>query len=68
MVSLARAFAALLLVLWPWQRAGATEFVVGDVDFGWVDSGINYAAWARGRAFAVGDVLGQKNPAACSII
>ncbi|RCV23235.1 hypothetical protein SETIT_4G282700v2 [Setaria italica] len=55
MVSLARAFAALLL-LGPWQRAGAAEFVVGDVAFGW-DSGVNYAAWARGRAFAVGDVL-----------
>ncbi|CAL5050194.1 unnamed protein product [Urochloa decumbens] len=52
---LAHAVAALLLL--PWQRAGAAEFVVGDVAFGW-DSGVNYAAWARDHAFlAVGDVL-----------
>ncbi|PUZ59058.1 hypothetical protein GQ55_4G011000 [Panicum hallii var. hallii] len=52
----ARALAAALL-LWPWpQRAGAAEYVVGDVAFGW-DSGVNYAAWAREHAFAVGDVL-----------
>ncbi|CAN6181559.1 unnamed protein product [Urochloa humidicola] len=53
---LAHAVAALLLLL-PWQRAGAAELVVGDVAFGW-DSGVNYAAWARDHAFlAVGDVL-----------
>jgi hypothetical protein len=58
----ARALAAALL-LWPWpQRAGAAEYVVGDVAFGW-DSGVNYAAWAREHAFAVGDVLGQQPPA-----
>ncbi|KAK3134590.1 hypothetical protein QOZ80_6AG0551090 [Eleusine coracana subsp. coracana] len=36
--------------------AGAVEHVVGDGDSGW-DSGVNYAAWARKRTFAVGDVL-----------
>ncbi|CAL5040526.1 unnamed protein product [Urochloa decumbens] len=54
---LPHAVAALLLLLLPWQRAGAAEFVVGDVAFGW-DSGVNYAAWARDHAFlSVGDVL-----------
>ncbi|CAL4966360.1 unnamed protein product [Urochloa decumbens] len=55
---LAHAVAALLvLLLILWQRAGAAEFVVGDVAFGW-DSGVNYAAWARDHAFlSVGDVL-----------
>jgi len=43
------------------SAAGAAEYVVGDVAFGW-DSGINYAAWARDHAFAVGDVLGQQPP------
>ncbi|RLN13563.1 hypothetical protein C2845_PM09G24110 [Panicum miliaceum] len=47
--TVARALAAVLL-LWRWQRAGAGEYVVGDVAFGW-DS------WAREHAFAVGDVL-----------
>ncbi|KAJ1260786.1 hypothetical protein BS78_10G258700 [Paspalum vaginatum] len=50
----------LLLLLWPTtaavQHAGAAEYLVGDVGYGW-DSGINYAAWAREYAFAVGDVL-----------
>ena len=54
------AVASLLLLLWPARRAGAAEYVVGDVSYGWESgSGINYAAWAREYAFAVGDVLGQ---------
>ena len=64
------AVASLLLLLWPAHRAGAAEYVVGDVSYGWESgSGINYAAWAREYAFAVGDVLGQLDrspPAACS--
>ncbi|WVZ78457.1 hypothetical protein U9M48_026163 [Paspalum notatum var. saurae] len=55
-------FASLVVLLLLWtttaapQRAGAAEYLVGDVGYGW-DSGINYAAWAREHAFAVGDVL-----------
>ncbi|KAG0516251.1 hypothetical protein BDA96_10G345900 [Sorghum bicolor] len=52
------AVVSLLLLLWPARRAGAAEYVVGDVGYGWESgSGINYAAWAREYAFAVGDVL-----------
>ncbi|CAD6335347.1 unnamed protein product [Miscanthus lutarioriparius] len=54
----ALAVASLLLILWPARSAGAAEYVVGDVSYGWESgSGINYAAWARQHAFAVGDVL-----------
>jgi hypothetical protein len=61
------AFASLLL-LWPARRASAAEYVVGDVGYGWDSgSGVNYAAWARAHAFAVGDVLGELTRAtACS--
>jgi len=55
------AVVSLLLLLWPARRAGAAEYVVGDVGYGWESgSGINYAAWAREYSFAVGDVLGRQ--------
>ena len=65
----ALAVASLLLILWPARRAGAAEYVVGDVSYGWESgSGINYAAWARQYALAVGDVLrsARSPPGPCS--
>ncbi|KAL6873934.1 hypothetical protein ACP4OV_014016 [Aristida adscensionis] len=51
------ACAASLLLLSTCHRAGAAVYVVGGEASGWVDSGVNYAAWARQYTFTVGDVL-----------
>lgn len=68
-MQLLAAVASLLLLLWPARRAGAAEYVVGDVEYGWDSgNGINYPVWASKHAFAVGDVLGQLSPPALLIL